>query len=222
MKSITLLSFGLTLLGVASAHMKMIEPPSINSEEGQYDVSIRDYNQMANILPDGSNFPCRGHHLSTADTIPRRTYVAGQQYSFKVVDSPDAPQAGQGNHGGGSCQFSLSYDNGKTFKVIKSIMGGCTAGFPGWVNHFTIPTSAPAANNVIFSWSWISFNGIQEFYQNCARVEIQNPAPQGDFYSLPNMFVANIAHDGLPRQCVPKLDTGKSWVVYPEPGNVVE
>jgi hypothetical protein len=29
------------------------------------------------------------------------------------------------NHSGGSCQISLSYDNGMTFKVIKPIMGNC-------------------------------------------------------------------------------------------------
>lgn len=30
-------------------------------------------------------------------------------------------------HNGGSCQISLSYDNGKTFRVIKSFIGNWCA-----------------------------------------------------------------------------------------------
>ena len=45
--------------------------------------------------------------------------------------------AGSITHDGGSCQLSLSYDNGVTFKVIQSMIGGCPL-VPGY--NFTIPS----------------------------------------------------------------------------------
>jgi hypothetical protein len=67
-------------------------------------------------------------------------------------------------HGGGSCQFSLSYDNGVTFKVIHSIEGGCP--LDAVMNKYTvpIPTSAPAAERALFAWTW--FNRIGNRYTN--------------------------------------------------------
>ena len=38
---------------------------------------------------------------------------------------------GEGNlaaHSGGSCQASISFDNGKTWKVLHSFIGGCPRG----------------------------------------------------------------------------------------------
>jgi len=59
-------------------------------------------------------------------------------------------------HGGGSCQFSLSYDNGVTFKVIHSIEGGCP--LDAVMNKYSvkIPESAPAAERALFAWTWFN------------------------------------------------------------------
>ena len=59
---------------------------------------------------------------------------------------------GGASHGGGSCQFSLSYDQGKTFKVVHSVIGGC----PLKTNYdIKLPTGAPAGE-ALFAWTWIS------------------------------------------------------------------
>ena len=59
-------------------------------------------------------------------------------------------------HGGGSCQFSLSYDNGATFNVIHSIEGGCP--LDAVMNKYTvpIPDNAPAADRALFAWTWFN------------------------------------------------------------------
>src|SRR5947207_3219484 len=59
-------------------------------------------------------------------------------------------------HGGGTCQFALSYDNGKTFTVIHSIEGGCP--LDAVMNKYTIkiPDNAPSAERARFAWTWFN------------------------------------------------------------------
>jgi hypothetical protein len=122
----------------------------------------------------------------------------------------------------------LSHHEGATFRVIKSIIGGCPLSAGGnYVNKFKVAKSVPAGDSVIFSWSSINFTGTQEFYQNCARVKIENPAPVGNFKddkAHPLMFVGNIKVNGKPRMCVPDSSNGSGlWFMkYPEPGEQVE
>lgn len=55
-------------------------------------------------------------------------------------------------HNGGSCQVSLSFDEGKTFTVIKSYIGDCPHASGGNQNfEFTIPSSTPSGQ-AIFAW----------------------------------------------------------------------
>lgn len=122
---------------------------------------------------------------------------------------------GSAPHNGGSCQLSLSYDNGASFKVIKSIIGNCPVQ-TSW--DFTVPTSVPTGEDVLFAWSWINKTGNREMYMNCARVNIENDdyaASETSFESLPAMFRANIFSD----TCL--VDENVD-VVYPNPGEQVE
>lgn len=96
-------------------------------------------------------------------------------------------------HKGGSCQLSLSYDNGGSFQVIKSMMGGCplTSSY-----SFNIPSDAPSGK-ALFAWTWFNLEGNREMYMNCAMVEISGGATKSDtstFASRPNIFTANIGN----------------------------
>ena len=50
-----------------------------------------------------------------------------------------------------SCQFSLSYDQGKTFAVIASIIGGCPT---AEAYTIPIPKDVPAGTKALFAWTW--------------------------------------------------------------------
>lgn len=112
-----------------------------------------DYDNRGPLRGDGSNFPCKLYHREprypgwhiTAD------YISGEDYSIEFE--------GTATHLGGSCQLSLSYDEGRTFRVIKSIEGGCplTKGY-----NFTIPADAAPSQAVIFSWTWFNHEGNRE------------------------------------------------------------
>ena len=64
-------------------------------------------------------------------------------------------------HGGGSCQFSLSYDDGVTFNVIHSVVGGWPLNSTLDMYQVKIPESAPAAQRVLFAWTWFNREGLR-------------------------------------------------------------
>ncbi|KAK2787790.1 hypothetical protein FQN52_007101 [Onygenales sp. PD_12] len=146
--------------GTALAHIEMTQPPAFRSRYGPDKENI-DYSNTSPLLADGSNFPCKGYHLSNPTSDPVATYAAGSTNTLKLT--------GTATHGGGSCQLSLSYDNGQTFRVIKSIIGGCPSDKKEY--EFTVPESAPEGN-ALFAWTWFNLVGNREMYMNCARVRI--------------------------------------------------
>lgn len=82
------------------------QPPPVHPNDhqfnSQYDYSTFDYSMTNPLLPDGSNFPCKGY----AGDVPGvshavDTLTAGQSYTVKLARDG-------ATHSGGSCQFSLS------------------------------------------------------------------------------------------------------------------
>ena len=206
---------------LASAHMEIRYPPPFRSKFNKFATNI-DYTNTAPLAADGSNYPCKGYHvdMGTAAGEVVDTWAPGARVNFTVEGS--AP------HGGGSCQVSLSYDGGKTFTVIHSIMGDC----PNSKSYdYTIPDDAPEGV-AIWAWTWNNQIGNREQYMNCAAVRISRSAAKRDvpvvpksveeqpkkeakrasvpFSSRPPVFIANIGNGCI----VPEgID-----VEYPNPG----
>jgi hypothetical protein len=184
------LLFG-ALSPLASAHMEMSQPLPPRSQYNPVYSPLTDYNLKSPLNADGSNFPCHGSQ-NDRPIVVTATYQAGKTYQMSI--------AGTATHGGGSCQLSLSYDNGATFKVIKSMIGGCPL---TQQYDFTIPSYAPSGN-ALFAWTWFNEIGNREMYMNCAQVQIVGSSStrrskekrQSTFTSmnsLPNIWRANIA-----------------------------
>ncbi|KAH0352943.1 hypothetical protein KCU81_g1868, partial [Aureobasidium melanogenum] len=198
----------LSLASQALGHMEMSWPYPLHSKynpENSY--NIIDYSMTSPLFADGSNFPCKGYQ-NDRPFVPVVTYSAGSTYNMTLT--------GSATHGGGSCQLSLSYDNGATFRVIKSMMGGCplTSTY-----DFTIPSYVPNGD-ALFAWSWQNEIGNREFYMNCATVSIQgSSASKRDtesFEALPFIWKANLK--GI-NDCVTVEGDDP---VYPEPGPQVQ
>src|SRR5271163_4619863 len=89
------------------AHMEMSWPYPINSQlNPDVPIDLRDYSYTSPLLADGSNFPCKGYQMQSTSYNTTATYSAGETYNMTI--------AGIVTHDGGSCQLSLSYDNGAT------------------------------------------------------------------------------------------------------------
>lgn len=191
----------------ASAHMEMINPaPWYSKANPNTPFEKIEYSYTSPLDASGANFPCKGFNeaFGTPAGASVATWAPGSKQSFTL--------SGTATHGGGSCQASLSYDGGNTFKVIRSIEGECPLK-DTW--DFTVPDDAPAGE-AVFAWTWFNRVGNREMYMNCATVTIgsngtgRRRRAATPFDSLPNIFEANIGNG-----C---STTENGDVIFPDPG----
>ncbi|KAG5981513.1 hypothetical protein E4U55_002868 [Claviceps digitariae] len=184
-----LLSF-VALATLATAHVEMTYPAPFRSKYNNYSNSTDiDYSMTTPLDAGGINFPCKGYHALMNKPQGRSvaTWQPGQTYT--------ATLEGTATHQGGSCQFSLSYDEGVTWTVVQSYIGGCPL-TPSW--RFSVPADAPAGE-ALFAWTWFNRIGNREMYMNCAHVTIgypQLPASRSidPWDTRPKLFVANVGN----------------------------
>ncbi|KAI8688707.1 hypothetical protein NCS55_00125000 [Fusarium keratoplasticum] len=179
-------ALALGLAGLAQAHMEMTNPPPFKSKANPHANGDVDYSMTAPLEAGGGNFPCKGYHslFGTPAGASVADWKAGGSYSMTIT--------GGANHGGGSCQASLSFDKGETWKVIHSYVGNCPgAGTTSY--DFKVPADTPSGE-AIFAWTWFNQIGNREMYMNCAAVTIGGGSKKraSALSSRPSMFVANV------------------------------
>lgn len=202
MLSRSVLALGV-LASVASAHMQLSWPYPLHSKfNPATPEALKDYSMTSPLLSDGV-YPCKGFINSPSGSPamdPVVTWSAGETVNVSL--------AGTATHGGGSCQFSLSYDQGASWNVIHSYVGGCMV--DSLTMDVPIPSSAPSGE-ALFAWSWFNHEGNREMYQNCAVVTVQNG---GSGLTGPEPFVANAGVNEC--KTIEGID-----VVFPDPGDSV-
>jgi hypothetical protein len=156
MKSTFILS-GL-LASTVSAHMQLSKPYPIRSPLNKDGKGEKDYSYTNPLSSSGSDYPCKGYNKDEFNAVD--TWAPGSSQEMELE--------GSATHNGGSCQLSLSYDQGKTFKVIQSVEGDCPIAKK---YNFDIPSDAPTGD-ALFAWTWFNKVGNREMYMNCAMVNI--------------------------------------------------
>ncbi|KAJ2804200.1 hypothetical protein H4R20_002600 [Coemansia guatemalensis] len=182
------------LVGSVAAHMATIEPcPRFNPNCAPApalpaDCSY-DYNYIKSPIAPDSDVLCKSN---TPWPQPVAQWTAGQTVTVKF--QPDGAA-----HGGGHCQFSLSYDGGKTFVVVHEELQYCFFGQPSSSNtpaileyNFQLPADVPSSDNVIFAWTWVNAVGNREFYMNCADITVSGGT--STTFTGKQMLIAN--HNG--------------------------
>ncbi|KAK3842996.1 MAG: hypothetical protein J3R72DRAFT_523312 [Linnemannia gamsii] len=179
-----------TLAGIvlSEAHISMIYPlprgHPFNPNTGFVDYNCRDaplYDGCGGGI--GKTFPCGGY---PPDTQVVQSFHAGQVINVRFGNaqygSPGQPQltpsSNQARHAGGLCEFSLSYDQGKTFGVFARYHGSCPDMYYDW--PVKLPENLPSCESCIFGWSWINAAATQaEFYMGCADIKIVGKSGAG-------------------------------------------
>ncbi|KAI1314836.1 hypothetical protein EDD11_001661 [Mortierella claussenii] len=103
------------------------------------------------------------------------TSFAGARPVFQAGKTINATIDIGAYHKGGSCQFTLSYDNGKTWVVFQDKLLTCLADASNGITYsqsITIPDSAPSGP-AILNLIWNNNEGNREMYSSCADVVIQ-------------------------------------------------
>ncbi|KAJ2766278.1 hypothetical protein IWQ57_004434 [Coemansia nantahalensis] len=183
---------GLALAAAAAAHVSMSSPC----------VRYTPFCSSCPALPAGAaldhdiNAPIGTHETvkqpmckyATPYATPAVEWMAGTTVTVKFREHAAV-------HGGGHCQFALSYDGGATFVVVHDELRYCFVGGPSASNaasqlsySFMLPAGLPAGDKVVFAWAWNNAIGNREFYMNCADVAIRGT---GTSFSGPELLVAN-------------------------------
>ncbi|KAJ1802889.1 hypothetical protein LPJ75_006044, partial [Coemansia sp. RSA 2598] len=157
----------------------------------------------------GKHMPLCRH--TTPYATPSATWNAGQ--SVTIEFNPSAAI-----HSGGNCEFSISYDGGKTFAVIHQELRYCFLGSkPSSLTNtatvssytFNLPADLPSSDKAVFAWTWVNASGNREFYMNCADVAIKGGSSSS--YTGKEMTIAN--YPGYPT--IPEFngnyDTGMEY-----------
>ncbi|KAG0354219.1 hypothetical protein BGZ54_001745 [Gamsiella multidivaricata] len=116
-----------------------------------------------------------GTHDSIDQPICKHTVPYTKRTVYKAGDTIHTAYSVGASHGGGHCQWALSYDNGKTWVVLKTLIRDCLKGVTSGQAYsvpVTIPKNAPSGK-VTFMWLWNNAIGNRELYSNCADLEIK-------------------------------------------------
>ncbi|GJJ70815.1 hypothetical protein EMPS_03165 [Entomortierella parvispora] len=160
----------LSVLSTTSAHMAISNPPA---QAGPWTKDLKS-DVHAWIGYEGKKFPCGGYKKGPVTTYRAGQIIPVRFWTFGVDYKKFPPKAGlkPSRHGGGACEFSLSYDGGKSWKVIGQYTKTCPDIYYEW--PVLIPKNAPSckdSNKCLFAFSWTAY-ATNQFYHHCANVII--------------------------------------------------
>ncbi|KAI8363621.1 hypothetical protein B0O80DRAFT_492747 [Mortierella sp. GBAus27b] len=146
-----------------------------------------------------------GTHGSKGAPLCKHTVPYTQRTTYRAGETINTQYSVGAAHGGGHCQWALSYDNGQTWVVIKTLIREClrNAGTT-WSYPVEIPAGAPSGK-ATFMWLWNNAVGNRELYSNCADIEIQGT--NGGSISGVEPLIANYGPDSL---LIPEFSSGNN------------
>ncbi|KAJ2657829.1 hypothetical protein IW148_004986 [Coemansia sp. RSA 1199] len=129
---------------------------------------------------------------------PVASWTAGQPVTVKF-------QPGGAAHGGGHCQFAVSYDNGKTAAVVHKVMehcffNGASSGNDAQVLEytFTLPAEVPASSKAQFIWIWTNAIGNRELYTGISDISIANSGGSTSYTGKSAIYPNHQGFDTIP------------------------
>ncbi|KAF8941353.1 hypothetical protein EDD21DRAFT_322793 [Dissophora ornata] len=116
-----------------------------------------------------------GTHDSKTLPICKNLVPYTQRTVYKAGETINTAYSVGASHGGGHCQWALSYDGGKTWVVLKTLIRDCLKGVVTG-QAYSVPVQIPAnapSGNATFQWIWNNAIGNRELYSNCADITIK-------------------------------------------------
>ena len=154
-------------------HLFMSFPPSRRNKYSDYYLTnhLVDYNIMAPLNTNGYTFPCKGFPVGPPTQIFNSNTIT-------------ITLEGSAIHGGGHCQFGITYDD-THFLVLKTVIRNCL--LDTMTYQFTLPSNTPSGNLTLF-WTWVNAIGNREYYMECADIQFVNNNNNGNVSDRSNVI----------------------------------
>ncbi|KAI8053306.1 hypothetical protein BDF22DRAFT_620166, partial [Syncephalis plumigaleata] len=160
-------------------HMQMYSPISRGDiRNKEYKVPSTKISAPLNGRKNPGKFPCRYQEEGPITA----QYTAGKNFTVEFMQGSP--------HMGGHCQFAVSYDNGKNWVVLRTIISMCFEGKAPYQYSVALPQGA-RNGRALFGWTFINAGGNVEYYMNCADIEISEGNEQGSLTG-PELLVARL------------------------------
>lgn len=168
--------FILQCVNMVYGHVYMQDPPARRSKYSEYYVSqgLVDYNLMAPLNVEPYTFPCKGYKKG-----PSTSTINGNKLTIKLE--------GTAVHGGGHCQFGITFDD-NTFVVLKTVIGDCLTSSMSY--DMDLPSGL--SGDVTVFWTWINRIGNREYYMDCADITVNNGGSGSIEVSGKELLVVNL------------------------------
>jgi hypothetical protein len=175
-----------TCISLVNAHVFMSSPPSRRNKYSSFYRSrnLVDYNIMAPLNTPGYRFPCKGFPKGPPTAIFNSNVIP---ITFE----------GSATHGGGHCQFGITYDD-NTFVVLKTVMRTCL--IEGMSYQLVLPSNIPSGDVTLF-WTWVNRIGGREYYMECADISIRTGNTNNIRINGLELLVVNLPG----RQIIPEI-----------------
>ncbi|KAF9095281.1 hypothetical protein BGX29_009120 [Mortierella sp. GBA35] len=203
MKFATALIVLVSLVASATAHMALLYPtPRGGYGTKQYNGRIHTFIGYKDSKWT-QRFPCGGYAPGPvtkmkAGQIINVRFLASSMNAKQIKTQPkptsSSKQISQARHGGGTCEFSLSYNNGRTYHLIGRYTKTCPDAYYQW--PVRIPKNAPSCkgkNKCLFVWSWTA-NILPQYYHNCADISLDGKS--GKDAKLPSKGISIVDFNG--------------------------
>ncbi|KAF9926862.1 hypothetical protein BGZ67_007901 [Mortierella alpina] len=180
MKFATALVLIVSCIAVATAHGGLLYPPPRGGiDTKQYNgrfhafIGFKDKKQSLKF-PCGGYAPGKITPMKAGETVNVRFYASDMD-AAQIRKQPKFKGSNkfkQARHGGGMCEFSLSYDNGKSFHLIGRYTKTCPDSYYSW--PVKIPDNIEKCDQAgcLFVWSWTA-NILPQYYMNCADIRLE-------------------------------------------------
>jgi len=148
---------------------------------------------MAPLNTEGYSFPCKG--------FPKGPVT----HTFDSLDV-SVTLEGTVTHGGGHCQFGISFDD-STFIVLKTVIRNCL--LDGMSFQFSLPSTLPKNQFTLF-WTWVNAIGNREYYMECADVALKSNPNIGQVSNGNELVVVNLpGYSTIPEFPLPGMYDGR-------------
>jgi hypothetical protein len=160
-------------------------PPSRRNQLSEYYSSIGlvnyDLRSPLGVPPDFFTFPCKGFPKGPS-------VVTFDTNEIKVT------LEGTAVHGGGHCQFGISYDD-RNFVVLKTVLTNCLLDSMSY--SFQIPEDTRGKGVTVF-WTWINRIGNREYYMECTDVTVNTDGNRTDIRGKELLIVNQPGYPTVP------------------------